>query len=187
MSDRLHIYEETTNLFWGLAVVVCTTLATYILANSFITDGWSISNLNQITALVLFAISFTGILKLSEPLLHFIFEVNDQILLIHIHRGDNKIETQEIPLDQIGRLKFESYTPRSSREALFDFSPNYQLMWLPHDRGEKSKDNRYRPLIDPGDASFTLKVEDIAKIVHFIQDYEPGIETPDEQSGIFGL
>lgn len=181
MSEKIHIYEEATNLFWGLITLVSTTLATYILANSLVTDGWSFTSLNQIFALLLFSLSFVGILKISDPLYHFIFSVEKQVLYIEIKKGEQHIDTSEIPLSDISSLKFSPFTPRSSKEALFDFSANYQLMWKARDESE------YAQLIDLGDVSFTLKVEDIAKVIRFIRKHDTDIHVPAEQGKYFGI
>ncbi len=180
-NEKLHIYEEATYLFWGLIVVVSTTLATYILANSFFTEGWAISGLNQILVLLLFTLSFSGIFKLSEPLLHFVFEADRQEVIIHIHKGEEKVAERQIDMDRIAMLRFEPYTPREKGEALFDFSTNYRLMW------KAPEDSRYRPLIELEDISFTLKVEDIAKIIRFLLSYNPEIEVPPQQEILFDL
>lgn len=181
MQQKLHIYEEATNLFWGLVILVATTLATYILANSFVTDGWSVSSLNQIIALLLFALSFVGILKISEPLYHFTFSVKDRYLVIKTEKGEQHVGTEEMLLSDIEGLRFSPYTPRSSGEALFDFSTNYQLML------KKKSDSGYRQLITPDTNVFTLKVEDISKIIKFIKSYQPSVSVPAEQADFFGL
>lgn len=181
MNKQLHIYEEATNLFWALIIVVCTTLATYILANSFITDGWSFSSLNQIIALLLFTVSFIGILKISEPLYHFVFSVSGQTLVIDTHKGEQHIDTDEIPLPEIEALKFSPYLPRSPGEALFDFSTNYQLMF------KRKSESSYKQLIDLAGVSFTLKVDDISKIIRFIRTYQPSVAVPREQADLFNL
>lgn len=181
MKKELHIYEEATNLFWGLIIVVSTTLATYILANAFVNAGWSISSLNQIIALLLIMLSFVGILKISEPLYHFIFTVSEQQLVIHSKKGEQDINTDNIPLDEIEALKFAPYRPRTKGEALFDFSTNYQLMV------KQKPENGYKPLIDLEDSAFTLKVDDIIKIIRFIKSYQSSVSVPREQAEFFNI
>lgn len=181
MNKELHIYEEATNLFWGLIIVVSTTLATYILANAFVNAGWSISSLNQIIALLLIVLSFVGILKISEPLYHFIFTVSGQQLVIYSKKGEQDINTDNIPLDDIEALKFSPYRPRTKGEALFDFSTNYQLMV------KRKAGNEYKPLIDLEDAAFTLKVDDIIKIIRFIKSYQSSVSVPREQAEFFNI
>lgn len=178
-KNELHIYEEATNLFWGLVIVVSTTLATYILANAFVTSGWSVSSLNQIIALLLFILSFVGILKISEPLYHFIFSVEQQTLKIEAYKGDQKMNTDLLPLSEIESLKFSPYRPRERGEALFDFSTNYRLMV------KKISQFEYTPLINLEDAAFTLKVDDIIKIIRFIKSYQSSVSVPREQSEFF--
>lgn len=181
MPKKLHIYEEATNLFWGLIIVVSTTLATYLLANAFISGNWSLSSLNQIVALLLFTLSFVGILKISEPLYHFTFTVETRQLVIHSQKGEQHVHTDKIPLDQIEALKFSPYLPRSKGEALFDFSTNYQVMI------SKKTGSEYVPLIDLQDAAFTLKVDDIIKIIRFVKNHQPAVHVPREQAEFFNL
>ncbi len=181
MNNELHIYEEATNLFWGLIILVSTTLATYILANAFVTAGWSISSLSQIIALLLITLSFVGILKISEPLYHFIFTVNDQKLKIKSYKGEQHIDTHFIPLHDIEALKFSPFRPREKGEALFDFSTSYQLMI------KRVSGAAYSPLIDLEDAAFTLKVDDIVSIIRFIKKYQPSVSVPREQASFFNI
>lgn len=181
MQTKLHIYEEATNLFWGLIVVVSTTLATYLLANAFLSGNFSLSSLSQILALLLIALSFTGILKISEPLYHFIFEIEQEQLVIKSKKGEYDVGTDRIPLQQIEALKFSPYLPRSRGEALFDFSTNYQVMV------KRTTGSEYQPLIDLQDAAFTLKVNDIVKIIRFVKGYRPSVHVPREQAEFFNL
>lgn len=181
MKNELHVYEEATNIFWGLVILVSTTMATYILANAFVTGGWSISSLNQIIALLLITLSFVGILKISEPLYHFVFTVENQKLQIKSLKGEQHIETTQIPLEDIEALKFTPYRPREKGEALFDFSTNYQLMV------KRSSDTGYKPLIDLDDAAFTLKVDDIVDIIRFIKHYQSSVSLPREQAEFFNI
>lgn len=179
--EELHIYEEATNLFWGLIIVVSTTLATYILANAFVTSGWSISSLNQIIALFLFMLSFVGILKISEPLYHFVFTVEQQNLKVVSYKGDQEINIDLIPLNEIEALKFSPYHPRERGEALFDFSTNYRLMF------KRVSQFDYKPLIDLEGAAFTLKVDDIIRIIRFIKSYQSSVSVPREQAEFFNI
>lgn len=181
IQKELHIYEEATNLFWGLIILVSTTLATYILANAFVTSGWSISSLNQIIALLLFTLSFVGILKISEPLYHFIFTIEEQSLKIESYKGEQHIDTDLIPLREIEKLKFSPYRPREKGEALFDFSTSYRLMLKKH------TEFGYVPLIDIDDAAFTLKVDDIVKIIRFIKSYQSSVSVPRDQAEFFNI
>ena len=180
-SKKLRIYEEATNLFWGLIVVVTTASATYILANTFVSSGWQISGVKQVIVLLLFTVSFIGIFKISDPLLHFVIYIENRVLTIEVFKGDDQFKTIEVPLNNIETLKFSPHYSRSSGEALFDFSTSYHLMWRPVDG------NNYAKLIDLEDISFTLKVEDIAKIIRLIREHNPNIGVPAEQREFFGI
>lgn len=181
MYQELHIFEEETNLFWGLIILVCTAAGTFTLAGSFITMNWNLLSFNQLFALALFLISFWGIFKLSEPLYHFVFSFEDNVLIIKIKKGELNVDKLRIPVQDIDALKFSPHYPRSSNEALFDFSMNYHLMW------RKQNESVYRKLIGLKSANFTLKVNDIAKIMHFIRRQNPNIFIPEEQSDYFNL
>lgn len=181
MNQELHIFEEETNLFWGLIILICTSVGTFLLAGSFTSMNWNLFSLNQFVALGLFLISFWGIFKLSEPLYHFIFNFKDDVLVIKIKKGKLNIETLKIPVQEIEALKFSPHYPRSSNEALFDFSMNYYLMW------KKQHETDYRKLLDLNSANFTLKVNDIADIMRFIRQRNPNISIPREQADYFNL
>lgn len=181
LSKKLHIYEEATNLFWGLLVVAATASATYILANTFVSAGWQISGVKQVIVLILFSISFIGIFKISDPLLHFVVFIEQQSLNVEVRKGEEPIKVITIGLDEIETLKFSPHFSRSKGEAMFDFSTSYHLMWRPvHEQA-------YQLLIDLDDISFTLKVEDIAKIIRLIREHNPDIKVPAEQEEFFGI
>lgn len=180
-SGRLHIYEETLTLFWGLLVITSTASATYLLANAFFSAGWSISGFRQLIVLGLFALSFIGIFKITDPLLHFIIYTDQKQLHIDIYKGEYHLKTIDIPLKRIDSLKFSSYRERSNYEALYDFSTSYQLMW------KSTSGGGWQPLIDLESASFTLKVEDIAKVIRYIRRHKPDISVPKEQKTVFNI
>lgn len=181
MEQKVHIYEEETNLFWGLIILVCTVTGTYLLAGTFTSSEWSNMEFRQLLALFLFIISFFGIFRLAEPLYHFTFEVMDSNLVIEAMKGEQQVKTFTIALDEIDSLKFSPDQPRSRGEALFDFAKNYHLMW------RKKGQNRYQKLLDVEDASFVLKVDDIADIIRFIRRHRQNIHVPREQAEFFGL
>lgn len=177
----MHIYEEETNLFWGLIIIVSTVMATYVLYGSFTSSSWSNIEFSQLLALFLFIISFIGIFKLAEPLYHFVFFVEENRLIVEAMKGEQQVKNFSIVLDDIESLKFSPDTPRSENEALFDFAKSYHLMW--RKRGEGG----YRKLLDIEDASFVLKVDDIADIIRFIRRHRQDIYVPREQAEYFGL
>lgn len=180
-SGKLHIYEEASTLFWGLLAVTSTAMATFLLANTFFSAGWSISGFRQLLVLGLFALSFTAIFKVTDPLLHFIIYVDQSQLFIEVFKGEYQLNTITIGLDEIEALKFTSYQERSDYEALYDFSTSYQLMW----KGRSGAG--WKPLIDLETDSFTLKVEDIAKIIRYIRRHNPEISVPEEQKTVFNI
>lgn len=179
--QELHVFEESNHLFWGLIILVTTILGTYLLVGSFVTRDWYPFNIRQLLALGFFAISFTGIIKLSEPLYHFVLYFNDQQLIIDIKKGETTTETLTINVDNIQQLKFAPHFPRKSNEALFDFSTSYHLLYLKKDKPD------FHKLLGDQSASITLKVDDIADIMRFISDRNPDIVIPREQATYFNL
>ncbi|MEL7834834.1 hypothetical protein [Fodinibius sp. Rm-B-1B1-1] len=178
---ELHVFEESNHLFWGLIILVATAVGTYLLAGSFVTMDWYPFNVRQLLALGLYAISFTGIIKLSEPLYHFILYFRDSDLMIDIKKGDLKTDTLRIPVDNLQQLKFTPHTSRDADEALFDFSTSYHLLY------QKKGDETFYKLLGDQSASITLKVDDIADIMRFISDKNPDIHIPNEQAAYFNL
>lgn len=181
MYRELHVFEKSTHLFWGLAILVCTAGGTYLLAGSFISMNWNLFKLDQLLALGLFIISFTGIIKLSEPLYHFILYMDDSLLVIDIKKGEMQADTIKIPVNDIKAMKFAPHFPRSSDEALFDFSTSYHLLY------KKRGSAKFQKLLGTQSASITLKVDDIADIMRFITEHNPNISIPDEQAAYFNL
>lgn len=178
---ELHVFEESNHLFWGLIILVSTALGTYLLVGSFVTMEWYPFNIRQLLALAFFGISFSGIIKLSEPLYHFILYFEKDILIIDIKKGDVKTDTLQIPVDYIQHLKFAPHDPRDADEALFDFSTNYHLLY------KKKDDAAFHKLLGDQSASITLKVDDIADIMRFISKRNPNVEIPREQAAYFNL
>ena len=178
---ELHVFEESNHLLWGLIILVATAGGTYLLAGSFVTMNWYPFNIRQVLALGLFGISFSGIIKLSEPLYHFILYFDDNLLLIDIKKGDLKTDTLEIPVDSIQQLQFAPHDPRDADEALFDFSTNYHLLY------QKKDETSFQKLLGDQSAAITLKVDDIAKIMRFITNRNPNIKIPSEQATYFNL
>lgn len=181
MQQELHIFEEETNLFWGLLILVCTATGTYLLAGTFISMNWNLLNTRQVIALLLFLISFWGIFRLSEPRYHFVFRFEDNRLVIEIHKGSMHVDSHSITAGEIESLKFAPDTPRSKKEALFDFSRTYHLMW------RKKGEAVYQRILSLESSRFTLKVDDIAKIMRFIRNHVPDISIPSKQAAYFNL
>lgn len=181
MESKIHIYEEQTKLLWGLVTLVSTIIATYILAGTFTAPSWANLEMSQLLALGLFVISFIGIFKLAEPLYHFILRANQNVLIIEAMKGDEKIKTLRIELEEINSLRFEPDKPRSKNEAMFDFARDYHLMW------QKNGHSEYQKLLDLDENDFVLKVDDIAKIMRFISSQNPEISIPDKQASYFGI
>lgn len=181
MHEELHVFEKSTNLFWGLTILICTAGGTYLLAGSFVSMNWDPFKLDQLLALGLFIISFTGIIKLSEPLYHFILYYDEGFLTIEIKKGEVHTDTIRIPVEDIQELKFAPHDPRSADEALFDFSTNYHLLY------KKKHQSAYNKLLGLESASITLKVDDIAKIMRFIKQHNSKVLIPREQATYFNL
>jgi hypothetical protein len=181
MKTKIHIYEEQTKLIWGLITLVSTIIATYILAGTFTAPSWANLELSQLLALGLFIISFIGIFKLAEPLYHFILHTDKKVLTIEAMKGDKKLKTIQIHLEEIAALKFEPDEPRSENEALFDFAKDYHIMW------RKKGHSTYQKLLDLEESDFVLKVDDIAKIMRFISNHNSEIYIPREQASYFGI
>jgi len=181
MHDELHVFEKSTHLFWGLTILVCTAGGTYLLAGSFVSMNFDPFKLDQLLALGLFVISFTGIIKLSEPLYHLILYFEDDLLMIDIKKGQVKTDTMQIPVADIEELKFAPHNARSSDEALFDFATNYHLLY-------KTRTNpNFKKLLGLESAAITLKVDDIADIMRFIKERNPEVIIPREQASYFNL
>lgn len=181
MQKELHVFEESAHLFWGLVILVCTAAGTYLLTGSFVSMGLDPFKLDQLIALGMFALSFWGIIKLAKPLYHFILHFENDIMVIDIKKGDLHTETIQIPVKDITDLKFAPHHPRSSDEALFDFSTDYHLLYK--ERGSSN----FEKLLGDQSASITLKVDDIANIMRFIKKRNPEISVPREQAGYFNL
>lgn len=178
---ELHVFEESNHLFWGLIILVTTALGTYLLAGSFVTTDWYPFNIKQLIALALFGISFAGIIKLSDPLYHFILYADNNQLIIDIKKGEIKTDSLVIDMEEIQQLKFAPHTPREKNEALFDFSTSYHLLYQTRDA------TSFHKLLGDQSAAITLKVDDIAKIMRFISEHNPDILIPREQAAYFNL
>ncbi|HKK44129.1 MAG TPA: hypothetical protein VJ964_01320 [Balneolaceae bacterium] len=181
MERELHVFEEGAYLFWGLVILICAAGGTFMLTGSFVSLDWDLSKLQQLAALGLYLLSFWGIFKVSDSHYHLIIYFEGDLLVIIVKKGTIHIDTLKIPVKDIEALKFSSHYPRSSNEALFDFSKSYHLMYRAH------ADTSYRQLFDIESGSITLKVDDIANIMRFITERNPEIKIPREQAEYFNL
>lgn len=175
MSSTLTIYEEDTNLFWGVIVVAATALATYLLGDAFVDDALLIIGFRQLMSLVLFMIAFIGILRITDPLYRFELFAEGDMLTIETYKGDHPIKTFYYNMREFEELRFAPKNAELTDEALFNFSPTYHLIFKSHITG------KFEKLIDLGDISFTLRVPDIAKIIQFIRRQNSSIRLPEEQ------
>lgn len=174
-SRKIHIYEENTQILWGVLVIVCLAMATWLLANAFMSGSWRGAGYTQLGSLLLFTISFYGIIRITTPLLHFILAVSGNILTIETWReGSRPMNVQKIDLLSVAELRIAPHTARGQNEAFFDFSPDYHLFYRNRDEAH------FRNLIDLEAESFTLKVEDLREIISFIRSHNPDIHIPDD-------
>lgn len=175
-TNKIYIDEENTQIIWGLVTVVSIGIATYVLLNAFMAASWQWAGYKQLLSMALFIIGFYGIIRLSSPLYHFILEVEDETLLIEIWKeSEQPIDVKKVQLDSIEELRIAPHTPRSPNEALFDFTTSYYLLY-------KTKENdNFNRLISLEGESFTLKVDDIKKIIRFLKIHHNTIRVPDKQ------
>ncbi len=173
MSDsQIHIYEENINLFWGLLGILTIASGTYLLADAFFAGNWKLASIQQIGSIALFAIGFYAIIKLTDPLYHFILSMQDEILCVEIWQGsESHLNTKKIRVNEITDLKAARHTPRKENEALFDFSTNYHLLY------RTGKEQVYESLIDLEKQSFALKLKDIEKVIKFLKQQNRTIKT----------
>lgn len=175
MSSQMTIYEEETNLFWGLIVVVATGLGTFLLGEAFADEALFILGFRQLMALFLFVIAFVGILRITDPLYRFELSAEGDMLTIEAYKGDQPVKNFYYNLREFEELRFAPKNDNWNNQALFDFSPSYHLVFKSYITG------RFEQLIDLGNVSFTLKVPDIARIIQFIRRHNPNIRLPEEQ------
>jgi len=180
MKHRLTIYEEDTNLLWGLIVVVAAALGTYLLGDAFVDESLFVLGFRQLASLFLFTLSFIGILKVTEPLYRFDLIVEGEMLAIEVYKGEEHVKDIYYNLNEFEELRFAPGTPTTYDDALFDFSPSYHLVFRSRITGREQK------LIDLGKVSFTLKVPDIAEIIRFLRRHNSNINVPDDQAVFVG-
>jgi len=179
-ATKIRIDEENIRLFWGLLIVLSLSSAIYLTGDIIWAQPLGAGNMQLILCLIFFVLSFYGIIQISRPLYHFNLLVDQRFLCIQIWKDeDTLLDTQKIPLDDITALRISPYSPRKANEALFDFSTNYHLLYRTVSRPN------YLPLITLEGQSFTLKVEDIRKIMNFLCTQNPHITIPKDQTGYF--
>lgn len=176
IKHKLTIYEEETNLLWGLIVIVASAFATYLLGDAFMDESLFALGFRQLSALFLFTLSFVGILKITDPLYRFDLIVEGEMLTIEVYKGEEHVKNIYYNLNEFEELRFAPGTPSLSDDALFDFSPSYHLVFKSRITGKVQK------LIDLGRVSFTLKVPDIAEVIRFLRRHNSSIKVPEEQS-----
>ena len=176
-SSEIHIDEENTNLIWGLVAVVTIAAATYMLTNAFMAGSWTHASYVQVISAILFSVGIYGVIRISTPLYHFVLRAEETNLKIEIWQdGETPIDVQAIPLPEIQELHIAPRTPRTSDDALFDFSTSYYLLY------RLKSANSFNRLIDLEGKSFALKVEDIQRIMQFLHRHQPTITIPAEDA-----
>ncbi|MDZ7694455.1 MAG: hypothetical protein U5K69_25590 [Balneolaceae bacterium] len=175
MNSTLTIYEEETNLFWGLIVVAATALATYMLGDAFVDEALLIIGFRQLMSLMLIMLAFIGVLRITDPLYRFELSAKGDMLTIEAFKGEQHVEEFNYNLQEFEELRFAPKNADWPDKALFDFSPSYHILFKSRVTGQFEK------LIDLGDISFTLKVPDIAKIIRFIRRQNSRIRLPEQQ------
>ncbi len=170
-KNKIHIYEENINLFWGLLGLVAIASGTYLLADAFFAGSWQWAGIRQVSSLILFGVGFYAIVQLTEPLYNFIIEAKGDVLTIEIRQGNDFVANREINVNEIYKLKVAPHTPRKENEALFDFSANYHLLY------RTGKEPVWQPVIALKDHSFTLKIEDIKRIAGLLKSKNKAIGT----------
>ncbi|MBN2733083.1 MAG: hypothetical protein JXR26_11695 [Balneolaceae bacterium] len=176
-SDKINIDEENTQLIWGLVAVVSIAAATYMLTNAFMAGSWHWAGYKQLMSMALFIIGFYGITRISTPLYHFVLSISESTLQIEIwQESEHPIDIKTVQLNSIEELRIAPHTPRAPNEALFDFSTSYYLLY-------KTTDNdNFKRFISLEGESFTLKVDDIKKVMDFLVSHNPAIHVPDENT-----
>lgn len=175
-TDSIHIYEENTQIIWGLIAIVAIGIATYTLFNAFMAASWQWAGYKQLLSMGLFILGFYGIIKISTPLYHFVLNVNENMLTIEIWReSDEPLAVRSISLSGIKTLRIAPHSSRSTNEALYDFSTSYYLIY-------ENEQGEFQRLIYFDDKSFTLKVEDIIKIMRFLKQHRQEIAIPEQEA-----
>lgn len=179
-NSQIHIYEENINLFWGLLGLLTIASGTYLLAGAFFAGDWRWAGIQQIGSLLLFAIGFYAVIQLTSPLYNFKIYLKNEILNTEIWQGkETHLSTNKIAIDEITEIQISPHTPRKENEALFDFSTDYHLLYR---AGEEPV---WQPFIELENHSFTLKVEDIRKIMRFLERHNAGINISENQPSYF--
>lgn len=179
-DQKIRIDEENIRLLWGLLIVLSLSAGIYLTGTIIWAEPWGTGNIRLILCLLLFAIGFYSIIQITRPLFHFNLFIEQQLLRIEIWKDeDTLLDTRQMPLNDIASLRISPYRPRETNEALFDFSTNFYLLYRRHHQ------STYQPLIHLQNQSFTLKVEDIRKVIRFLCVHNPRIIIPENQSDYF--
>jgi hypothetical protein len=174
--EKIHIDEERNNLIWYLMTAVAIIFAAFLLVDAYMAVVVGIIFYKLVIMLLLIAIAAYGIAQINKPLYHFDLSIDDSMLLVDIYNGvDELFDQQKLSLREIHELRIAPHTPRSKKDALFDFTTNYYLLY----RNNQGDD--FKRLIYPEEKLFSFKVEDIRKLIGFLTAHDQTILIPPDQ------
>lgn len=175
MSDEFRVYEEDFKIIWAMTAFGSGLIGIYLLNTSFGLSSIIFKLTVVIFSLVFFTYSFYAAFKAAEDLHEVDFQVVDGLLTIKILKRGEIIKSESLDLDKLRYLLIEPRIKPKSGEAVFDYTSNYFL------RFQTVESNDIIPMIDLGSYTMSLKLEDIERLIHFIQKYQPNINVKAEE------
>lgn len=181
MAAEIRIYEEHSKLLWSMIVLVGGAFGIVYLNRLLFTEETYMIILHGIISFSAFFFAVKGVLKVAENLYHFVFYVKDKQLHIDVYKGDPFIKNLQYPLAAIDQLSFRSSRRRGPEEALLDYSTSYYLMVKTMD------DINPHPMIEVDGNFFSLKVDDISRIIKYIRRHNPNIDVPEPDRSFLNI
>lgn len=170
MSEEFRVYEEDFKIVWAMTAFGSGLIGIYFLNTSFGLFSLFIKMPVVILSLVFFTFSFYAAFKAAEDLHEVSFQVVDGQLTIKIFKKNEIIKSESLALDKIQYLLIEPRIKPKSGEAVYDYTSNYFLRFQTLDC------NDILSLINLGNYTMSLKLEDIERLIQFIQKYQPNIK-----------
>lgn len=169
MSDEIKVYEEDFKVIWGMAAFSSGLAGIFFLNMSFSLFEIFIKLPVILASLVCFTFSFYAAFKAAEDLHEIAFHIHDNSIVSRIFKREELVKEETIPLTKIKCFYIEPKIQPKDGEAIYDYTSNYYLKY------QTIESSNLLPFINLGSYTLSFKLEDIEKLITFIQKYNPNI------------
>ncbi len=169
MSDELRVYEEDFKVIWAMSAFGSGLIGIYLLNTSFNLFEIFIKLPVILASLIFFAFSFYAAFKAAEDLHEIVICIQNGELIVRVFKREEIIKEENLSVSNIKCFFIEPKIKPKNGEAIYDYTSNYYLKYQTIDNSD------FMPFIDLVHYTLTLKLEDIERLIAFVQKYNQQI------------